>query len=157
VVDDASRRGLFVETVPRSWGKVWLYYGDRASGRKITQTANTFSLPKLAPTQDRFYCYNHRGHIIVIDTSDTELANLGRADYPQWSPDGDFIAFCRTEYSHYDIEASDLWIARYDGTEMRQLTDTPDVIETGGVFSPDGRYLAYTNGRTREIYVIELN
>lgn len=151
-----SQNRLFVRSVPGVWGKVWLFYGDREHGRPATLSENHYILPKLSPTSDKFSCSNSRGHLIVFDTLGNQLADLGRVDFETWAPSGDFISFCRVGYSHYDIEASDIWIARYDGTETQQLTDTPDVIETGGVFSPTGRFLAYTNERTREIYVIEL-
>ncbi len=154
--DSTTEPSLFLATVPRSWGKVWLYYGSTDRGRRVTLTENHYILPRLSPDQSKFFCHGSRG-TVVFDTSGNELALFGQVDYAQWSPDGQYIAFCRTEFSEFDIEASDLWIAKYDGSEMRQLTDTPDVIETGGVFSPTGRFLAYTNDRARKIYVIKLN
>lgn len=155
--DTTKGHKLFVRSVPGIWGKVWLYYDTFEQGKQVTRDDNTFSLPRLSPMNDRIMCKNHRGQLIVFDTLGFELANLGRTDMESWSPDGNHIVFCRSEYGHYDIKASDLWIANYDGSEIRQLTDTPDVIEAGGVFSPNGRYLAYTNERTSEVYVIELN
>jgi Tol biopolymer transport system component len=155
--DSTASSRLFVETVPLSWGKLWLYYGSVERGRQITLDENTFSLPRLSPNGDKVMCKNHRAQLVVFDTLGHELSNLGKTDMESWGPSGQYISFCRSKYSHYDIEASDLWIAKYDGSDMRQLTDTPDVIETGGIFSPSGRYLAYTNERTREIYVIELD
>ncbi|MFH2054769.1 MAG: hypothetical protein ABIJ61_02310, partial [bacterium] len=148
---------LSVGTQPLGWGKVWLYYGSSEVGRQVTQGANTFLRPVLAPGQDMFFCSNHRSELIVFDTLGNELSNLGYADMESWGPQGQYILYCKTDYGHYDLEASDLWVAKFDGSEVRQLTDTPDVIETGGVFSPSSMHLAYTNGRTGELYIVNLD
>jgi hypothetical protein len=149
----ATRTSLFVETEPISWGKVWLYYGSKENGRQITKSANTYSLPRLAPTGDKFLCKNHRGEVIIYDTLDNELANLGRGDMERWDPTGQYILYCRTEYSEFDIEKSDVFLSKYDGTETRQLTNTPDIIEFEPAFSPSWRYIMYSNDRTGAIFV----
>jgi hypothetical protein len=147
---------LFVDTEPASWGKVWLYSGSKDNGRQITQSANTYSLPQLAPTGDKFLCDNHRGEIIVFDTLDHELGNLGEGSMPSWDQTGQYVLFCRTEESEFDIEKSDLFISKYDGSETMQLTDTPDAIELGGAFSPSSRYIVYSDDRTGAIYVVKV-
>lgn len=152
----ASGVSLFVDTDPPSWGKVWLYYGSKENGRQITKSANTYSLPRLAPTEDKFLCKNHRGEIIIYDTLDNELANLGRADMECWDKTGQFILYCKCEYSEYDIEKSDVFITKSDGTETTQLTTTPDVIEYEPAFSPSSRYVIYSNYRTGAIYVVKV-
>jgi alpha-glucosidase len=59
------------------------------------------------------------------------------SDGPQWSPDGDQIAFLSKRSGKTQV-----WIIRVRGGEARQLTDAP-----GGVvslrWSPDGRSIAY--------------
>jgi hypothetical protein len=147
---------MFVETEPISWGKVWLYYGSKENGRQITKSANTYSLPRLAPTEDKFLCKNHRGEVIIYDTLDNELANLGRADMECWDKTGQFILYCRCEYSEFDIEKSDIFLSKYDGTETTQLTATPDVIEFEPAFSPSSRFIIYSNERTAAIYVAKV-
>jgi eukaryotic-like serine/threonine-protein kinase len=66
-----------------------------------------------------------------------------------WSPDGKFIL--------YQVQgpksAGDLWVSPVDGGPASPVADTP-FDETGGQFSPDGRWLAYqsdASGRS-EIY-----
>jgi hypothetical protein len=149
----AMRTSLFVETEPISWGKVWLYYGSKENGRQITKSANTYSLPRLAPTGDKFLCKNHRGEIVIYDTLDNELANLGRGDMESWDPSGQYILFCKTQYSEFDIEKSDVFLSKYDGTEIVQITATPGIIEFEPTFSPSWRYIMYSNDRTGAIYV----
>jgi hypothetical protein len=44
----------------------------------------------------------------------------------------------RTEHGDYD-----LFVCRPDGSEKRNLTQTPDFVEFGGRFSPDGKRMLY--------------
>jgi WD40-like Beta Propeller Repeat len=47
-----------------------------------------------------------------------EPLGVSSAFSPEWSPDGDWIAFTDGEGPH------DLWVVRPDGTGLRQLTTT---------------------------------
>ena len=150
---EKASSSLFVDTDPASWGKVWLYYGSKDNGRQITKSANTYSLPRLAPTGDKFLCKNHRGEIVIYDTLDNALANLGRADMESWDASGQYVVYCGCAYSEFDIEKSDIFLSKYDGTETVQLTATPDIIEFEPAFSPSSRHIIYSNERTGAIYV----
>jgi hypothetical protein len=152
----ATCTSLFVKCQPSPRGKVWLYYGDKDHGRQITQSANNFVLPQLAPSGDKFLCVNHSAEVVVFDTLDHELGNLGIADMPSWDRTGQFILYFRCEYSEFDIEKSDIFLSKFDGTETMQLTATPDVIELGGAFSPSSQYVIYSNDRTNAIYVVKV-
>jgi TolB protein len=71
---------------------------------------------------------------------------LEGADYndTMWTPDGRIV---------YVSEASgnrDLWIMNSDGSNRRQLTDSPAADESP-VVSPDGRYLVFTSMRTGQL------
>lgn len=61
----------------------------------------------------------------------------GFYDDPMFSPDGEWLAFTRRD----DAKAQkDLWVARLDGSEMRQLTATK-ANENDLAWSPDGRVI----------------
>ena len=59
-------------------------------------------------------------------------------DRPQWSPDGEWIAFLSKRLGKKNI-----WLIRVQGGEARQLTDVKDGV---GSFkwSPDGQSIAFT-------------
>src|SRR6185295_10441964 len=51
--------------------------------------------------------------------------------------------------------AGDLWTARLDGTDVRRLT-TADGDETNPVFSPDGKWIAFSGNYdgNRDVYLV---
>jgi Tol biopolymer transport system component len=74
----------------------------------------------------------------------------------RWSSDSKRIAFCVQEESEFDIIASELYIINVDGTGKTQITDTPNEIETGPVWSPDGTKIACGSHSSAGIFVIKL-
>lgn len=134
---------LFVGTVPRDWGKVWLFYGSRNNGREVTQGANFYSLPELAPTCDKFFCYASRGDLVVFDTLGKELGNLGIVDMASWDQAGSSLVYCVVRCSEFDLEESDIFTANFDGSNVVRLTATPDILEVDPVFSSTRHYVLY--------------
>ena len=66
-----------------------------------------------------------------------------------WSPDGSVVTFFRTDQV-------DIWILPMDGDrEPQPLINSPDVFECCGVFSPDGKWLAYVSEEAgiHQVYV----
>ena len=60
---------------------------------------------------------------------------------PAISPDGSTVAFLSTR-----TEKPQLWLLPLDGGEPRRLTDLPQGVGGGPVWSPDGTRLAFTAG-----------
>lgn len=89
-------------------------------------------------------------HIMVINTDGTDVRQLtddSATDWtPDWSPDGQTIAFNRHTVGLHAIDA--------DGSNLRQLTSEDDY---GPDWSPDGTMLTFGSWRTDNLVVHVIN
>ena len=66
--------------------------------------------------------------------------------HPAVHPDGNRIAVGRGA-----LGALDIWMLAIDGTDIAQVTDTPDAVEDGMTWSPDGSRLAWWSDLAEEV------
>lgn len=78
-------------------------------------------------------------YVMNADGSDVrQLSNNGSADFPDWSPDGNWIT--------YSAE-NEIFIVPVDGSEeARNLTNSPESNDFESVWSPDGSRIAWASG-----------
>ena len=94
------------------------------------------------------------GNLFVVSTDGSGLVDLGSGARPTWSPDGQWVAFQRTEDDGYAVTASDLVVARADGSARSALTQTTDRLEMNPSWSPDGRRIAFDDAATGALYLL---
>ncbi len=131
-------------------------------GRKMLTTDWSQGVPIWSADGDKVAFFSDRGgpgnlYWTAADGSG-ELQRLTRSERKQWptswSPDGSYLAY--TE-QHPDTSA-DLWLLPVDSSgepgDPRPLLQTPHT-EDEAVFSPDGRWIAFTSNETgrKEVYV----
>lgn len=85
--------------------------------------------------------------ISVADGGIQRIATGSPSDgNPRWSPDGRQIVFARSEtYSAGAVP--DLYVINADGTDERNLTNTPEYDENWPAWSPDGTQILFSSDR----------
>jgi hypothetical protein len=153
---EESKKQMRAYVEPYPEGRIWLESLDGSIKKEVSKDS-TWIFPELSPDGIKLFAINRRGEIIVMDLQGNRLANLGIGGCEKWSPDSRRVVFCVQEESEFDIIASELYIINADGTDRTQITDTPDEIETGPVWSPDGTKIACGSHSSAGIFVIKLD
>ncbi|MBC7789596.1 MAG: PD40 domain-containing protein [Anaerolineae bacterium] len=132
---------------------------DGAEDRVVTQGSTALS-PAWHP-KAQYIAYSKFGErgteIHIADLSNGSTRRLTAAGglniTPEWSPDGQWIV-----YAHGAEDGTDLVMAgALDTGPVRKITVGKGTDNTSPSFSPDGRRLAFTSGRSGhpEIYVMD--
>ena len=132
---DGSGQRALARTRGAEWGPRWSPDGTRIAFTGVPRRHGTPSV-----------------HIVGADGSDQTSVGLGAN--PRWSPDGSRIAFV----DHGDTGSTwEIVSVNPDGTDPTPLSRTgPETIPTGLVWSPDGRFIAFSSSHDGddEIYVV---
>ncbi len=113
---------------------------------------------------DGYITDRRRNHIYVYDIAKEKLVQITSGDYddmgPSWSPDGKTIAFTSNRSKHPDLNYNmDIWLVSADATDkgqqLTQLTTHPGP-DSSPVWSPDGKWIAYTTASDGEYGVSHL-
>lgn len=123
-----------------------LFFSD-ATGSQVTQVtmgSGNKLLPALSPHGDKIIFIRYptdwdgKGKLMITDASginEVVLLSEWLTDYsgPVWSQVGDWIAFNKM----FDIDGWDVFISKPDGTNVIQITNSPDISKS----LPSWRYV----------------
>jgi serine/threonine protein kinase len=132
-----------------------------ADGRLVQRTSSTAEdqWPDWSPDGRIVFTEGFKGgsgwdiYVMNADGSNRALWLGGPACdvKPAWSPDGNWIAFIRNSRDTNgngavdEEDAGDVWVARADGSDLRQLTSGDWAITPA--WSPDSRWIAFARLR----------
>lgn len=91
----------------------------------------------------------------VCDLSGNILFELGYANYPTWSRDGNWIVYMKDYDNGVEITSSDIFIRKYLDKEEINLTNTNDVIELYPSYSKYADEILF-NSAEGDVYKISL-
>jgi Tol biopolymer transport system component len=93
------------------------------------------------------------GHMYVMSVDGEELVDLGVGYRPQWAPDNMHLVYMLSKDDGHDYTSSEIYIIRRDGTNRRQVTDTPERLEMNPHWSPDGKQIVYDDLASGSIFI----
>ena len=96
------------------------------------------------------------GDIYSMNIDGTNLTDLGKGNRPKWSSDNKKIIYMIAEDNGDDFTASDIYIVNPDGTQKKNITNTPDKIEMNPCFSPDGKSIVFDEYNDGSIYLMNI-
>jgi Tol biopolymer transport system component len=163
---DGRWLAIVIFDVERGLTEIWVYDTRTGTGRKAISGPGISHVPVWSPDSQRMvYLWDRSVPRLALSsldgTPDPEpLPDTGVMAPTDWSPDGRFILYNNsalpaiTQGSPSDVFAIDM--AR--GRKVIPLLST-QFFETGAVFSPDGKWLAFLSDESgrAEIYVQAIN
>ncbi|KAA3614734.1 MAG: hypothetical protein D8M58_09750 [Calditrichaeota bacterium] len=117
-------------------GKIALY----KNGEKTILTPNGdgfYLWPSISPDGTKLL-FTKAGKGTFISTLDGEiLVELGYANAPRWSPDGQWVVFMRDLDDGHQIIESDIFVISADGKNTIAITETEDIKEVYPFWGPE--------------------
>ena len=118
---------------------------------RLTDTPQNERSPVISPDRSQIAFQRGRGGLVVADVSDGEIENENRlldgwaeADDVTWSPDGNWLAYARTDLYFND----EIYILAADGSEGPVNVSQHPRGDAHPVWSPDGSKLGFVSERS---------
>ncbi|CAN5139183.1 hypothetical protein BH23BAC3_BH23BAC3_05000 [soil metagenome] len=116
----------------------------------------TFLNATASPDGERIAFEVMGGNLYVMDIDGSNIVDLGKANRPEWSPDGRYIAAMLAEDDGHYYLKSDIVAFTTDGSECLFFTTSSGLIAMSPSWSPDGTKIAFHTENDNGIYVLEL-
>ena len=127
--------------------QLWIIDLRSSAKSMISDAAMGYFNPTWSPDGTKLLYSSLNGMVLVFDLVQSRTFNLGEGDHPSWSLDSRDVIFSRKEFAGPKLVNADIYIASSDGSDVRQLTSTDNVLEMDPSFSDGGHILFQTFDR----------
>jgi len=110
---------------------------------KLTSLEEGNSYPEWSPDGSKIMYSSLSGKIYVYDLQSQTTAFISEGLYPSWTSDSHTIIFTKTETRDFHFMGSDIYESKSDGSEIINITNTPDNYEIAA--APSGNKIIYQN------------
>lgn len=129
-------------------------YVVNAAGVKTLINEGPSYRPVLSPDGKKV-AFNQVDDVCVMNIDGTGKKVIARGFNPSWVNDSQ-IVFERTEDDGHTYTAGELYIANADGSAVKAITSSRDVIEMCPCVSPDGSKIVFSSFTDGQIYIADL-
>lgn len=156
--------GWIVYWSERPWPSIWALRPDGSHGYRVLRNRQNAKRPRLSPDRAWVAFDGTPAGKPLLSDFDIQVVRLDGAELhtlssspdwdtdAQWSPDGNWLSFTRSERRPMDCTHSSIWVIRRDGSEPR-----PVVAGCGARWSPDGKRLVYTAPYGRDLFLVDVS
>jgi dipeptidyl aminopeptidase/acylaminoacyl peptidase len=164
VSPDGTRLAAAIYDVDRGQQDLWIIETETNSARRLTAETALRDAPVWSP-DSRTLAFLHtadatlpRVHLRGLGVKDLEEAmpEDGFQSPADWSPDGRYLAFVNSAFARVaNDQQSDVWLLDMARARKRVPLLNTRFHESTPVFSPDGKWLAFTSNESgrAEVYV----
>ncbi len=111
----------------------------------ITFGDDKYFNPKISPDGKKVVFQGLIGGLYVYDSDTGKKVKIGQGSQPVWTPDGKGVIYSYAKDDGSKLIDGDIYYASADGSVIKKITDTPDIIEENPHLSPDGTKLIWND------------
>jgi hypothetical protein len=155
-VDIRARRGIAVSREPDH--RIVLHSWRGGSKKELLLSGSRFFNPRFSPDGRQILVAESRaagGHFWVV-TPGGRAKDMGQGYDAVWHPSGRWVVFSRISHDGHRVTSADLWAMDASTRTMMILAKTTGISEVEPVFSPDGRWIAFKDAASGDLYVARL-
>ncbi len=142
--EESSAEGLYdQDMISAKDDNIYLQNPQTGEYEMLTDSSDKFFDPKMSPDGDKVAYQGLSSGLYIKDLESGEVISLGNGAGYQWTPDGGGLIYNISQDDGMKLLSSDIFYASKDGSQIINITNTPDIIEHNPYISPDGKKITY--------------
>jgi Tol biopolymer transport system component len=102
---------------------------------KLTTTLKGNIYPQWSPDGSKLMYSSISGELYIYDMMNQSTKFISEGQYPSWINDSQHIIFTKTETSDLHFIGSDIYKSTFDGSQLINITNTPENFEIAAIAS----------------------